>query len=200
MDKLIYQTTYWEGCRKVEHVCVLTSSTTPINRLSSFFKDQEFKSKKLVNASCIPLEDRSIMLIYLDAQDANPINALTKIKSKWPKTLVIYIGNTISPELLIELFRSGLNDYLLQPISQKDIDESIDRMRARIKKMIFNPEHYHLKIREIQVCNLLTKGLNSKEIADYLKLSPATVKVYKSRLFNKLSVKTIPDLMRKILC
>ncbi|MBU3596713.1 response regulator transcription factor [Polynucleobacter sp. 86C-FISCH] len=40
---------------------------------------------------------------------------------------------------------------------------------------------------------MLTKGLISKEIAEYLNLTPATVKVYKSRLFNKLSVKTISD-------
>jgi DNA-binding NarL/FixJ family response regulator len=47
----------------------------------------------------------------------------------------------------------------------------------------------HLTPRESQVVNLLSSGLKNKEIATALFLSEGTVKVYLSRLFQKLGVK-----------
>lgn len=184
----------------MEHIYVLTSSQNQVNRLSPIIKNAELVSKKNVEANSLPERDQSIILIYLDKGDSNPSCALISIKLKWPEIFVIYIGHRLTPELLIELYRAGLSDYLTQPVSQKDIDDAITRIRLQVKQSKFNPERYRLKKREVQVCNLLARGLLSREIADHLHLTPATVKVYKSRLFTKLNVKTIPELMRKVLC
>ena len=48
---------------------------------------------------------------------------------------------------------------------------------------------YSLTRREGQLVSLLSKGLKNREIATALEISEGTVKVYMSRLFQKLGVK-----------
>lgn len=183
----------------MEHIYKISSSKAPIRQLSSLLKDANIKSKCLIGTNISEIDHRFIVLVCLDKHDPNIISAYSKIKSKYPEALVIYIGHAVSNAVLIELFRAGLNDFLIKPITQNDIDESIARVKRQIKTVKFDPNYYNLTLREAQVCGLLAKGLISKEIAHHLNLTPATIKVYKSRLFIKLKIRTIPDLMRKVL-
>jgi DNA-binding NarL/FixJ family response regulator len=54
---------------------------------------------------------------------------------------------------------------------------------------IMSARRYSLTRREGQLVSLLTQGLKNKEIATALTISEGTVKVYLSRLFQKLGVK-----------
>lgn len=129
----------------------------------------------------------------------NPIAILNEVKTTLEDAITIFVGGEQSQQILIELFRNGLNDYLIRPINQIDIDYSINRIDLQQKNIKFNPNNYNLKKREVQVCRLLTEGLISKDIAERLHISPATVKVHKSRLFAKLQIKTVPELMKIVL-
>lgn len=44
--------------------------------------------------------------------------------------------------------------------------------------------------RELEVLQLLTKGITNREIAEILCLSPGTVRIYLSNIYLKLDVKT----------
>jgi DNA-binding CsgD family transcriptional regulator len=54
---------------------------------------------------------------------------------------------------------------------------------------IMSARRYSLTRREGQLVSLLSQGLKNKEIATALNISEGTVKVYLSRLFQKLGVK-----------
>jgi DNA-binding CsgD family transcriptional regulator len=54
---------------------------------------------------------------------------------------------------------------------------------------IMTARSYSLTRREGQLVSLLSQGLKNKEIATQLNISEGTVKVYMSRLFQKLGVK-----------
>lgn len=60
----------------------------------------------------------------------------------------------------------------------------------------FCPEKFKLTRREHEVCRLLAEGLKSKDIASDLKITPATIKVHKSRVMRKLNVNNLADLVR----
>ncbi len=52
-----------------------------------------------------------------------------------------------------------------------------------------------LTIREIEVVQMIRKGLTSKEIADKLNLSPKTINIHRYNIFRKLKVKSIATLI-----
>jgi DNA-binding NarL/FixJ family response regulator len=166
------------------------------------------KANTLVNLECVSeigryelisslSADSIVAMIYTDPNSADPLEVLRKIRHSQPKVKIIFIGREIDLKVLIELFRSGLDDYLLEPIKQVDIDQAIQRLRDHNRRVKFNPRQYGLTNREIEVCSLLIKGLKSKDIAAYLQITPATIKVHKARIMKKLNVNSLPDLVRK---
>ncbi|MEW5889819.1 MAG: response regulator [Pseudomonadota bacterium] len=50
--------------------------------------------------------------------------------------------------------------------------------------------------REREVMELVARGLHNREIGARLGISPRTVEVYKSRLMDKLNIRTLPELIR----
>ena len=58
------------------------------------------------------------------------------------------------------------------------------------------PRTDSLSPREMQVAEMLWKGLTAKEVAKALGLSPTTVVTYKSRLFEKLKVSGLKQFLR----
>lgn len=140
--------------------------------------------------------ERSIAIIYLDENIANSVRLLEGMKLKSPRIDVIYIGNELASKDLVALFRAGLSDYLLRPVKQADVDRAVERICEKHERIQFDPDAFELTKREVQVCKLLVKGMKSKDIARQLKITPATIKVHKSRLMKKVSAKSIPDLVR----
>jgi DNA-binding NarL/FixJ family response regulator len=67
-------------------------------------------------------------------------------------------------------------------------------VQAYLHKEPVNPLQ-KLSEQEMQVMQLLVKGLGNLEICNQLNLKPTTVTTYKNRLFEKLSVKNLPELI-----
>jgi len=126
------------------------------------------------------------------------LKLLKSIKEKWPKISVIFSGRSLASDEIISLFREGLGDYLVDPINARDINKAVQRINQQQTGTIFNPSKYNLTNREFQVCKLLTKGLNGKKAAELLQITPATIKVHKSRVMRKLGVNNLPDLVRMV--
>jgi DNA-binding NarL/FixJ family response regulator len=55
-----------------------------------------------------------------------------------------------------------------------------------------------LSIREVEVMSLLTKGIPLFKIAEMLHLQISTVSTYKTRIFTKLEISSIIELLEKI--
>jgi len=54
----------------------------------------------------------------------------------------------------------------------------------------------HLTARELQVTMMLVAGEQNRDISQALRLSPKTVTTYRSRIFRKMAVRTLPELLR----
>lgn len=60
-------------------------------------------------------------------------------------------------------------------------------------------ENKNLTTRQEQIVNYLWEGLNTKEIADKLKLAEATVSYHRVFLFKKFNVTTCVGLCRRLI-
>ncbi len=164
--------------------------------IKAYIQRADLEAAKSMKSSPASITERSIAVIRLDENVPNSLRLLEGIKLKTPRTEVIYIGEELDTNDLVALFRAGLSDYLLHPVNQADIDRAIKRIDEKHQRIQFDPDIFKLTKREVQVCKLLVKGVMSKDIASQLNITPATIKIHKSRIMKKVSVKSLPDLVR----
>ncbi|HTT04688.1 MAG TPA: response regulator [Steroidobacteraceae bacterium] len=94
-----------------------------------------------------------------------------------------FLEKPVDDEVLIEVLRNAIR-----------VDEQ--RHRARTSRDQTLQRVAKLTPRELDVLRLLAEGLQHREIAARLAISPRTVEVYKARMMEKLQVRTLADVIR----
>ncbi len=100
--------------------------------------------------------------------------------------------------------KNGAADFLEKPVDDSilidvllnaiRIDE--ERHRADSERIDLDARLNRLTARERGVLDLLADGLQHREIAERLDISPRTVEVYKARMMEKLGCRTLADAVR----
>jgi two-component system response regulator NreC len=135
-----------------------------------------------------------------------------KIHADYPKTKVIMFTMHDDKEYLLYTMQVGASGYILKSSSEEELIEAIRTVHAGgvyvCKEMVpylvqgFVNRHKeekegYLKLseRETQVLTLIAKGYGNKQIGEILFISVKTVESYKSKIMNKLGLKTRPELV-----
>lgn len=84
-------------------------------------------------------------------------------------------------------------DYIVKPLSQKRLQQTIERIRSEQQEESsidsIHPFFETLTKRELEILRHLSSGMSNKEIASTFKLSVGTVKNHLVNIFGKLQVK-----------
>ena len=97
----------------------------------------------------------------------------------------------------------GAIDFLLKPFSMESlmtaIENGLNKDRARqnelVQDMDIRQRFGRLTEKEQEVCRLMIKGYGNKEIAELNGSAPATVKLHRSRVLDKMGAETLPELI-----
>ena len=109
---------------------------------------------------------------------------------------IILLARSILPELAYQAREAGISGVLSTTIGLPEMVDSIHRVLEG--EILFDPaltdglqlaRTVKLTPREGQLVSLLAQGLKNKEIATALGISEGTVKVYLSKLFDKVGAK-----------
>ncbi|HWG29244.1 MAG TPA: response regulator [Steroidobacteraceae bacterium] len=100
--------------------------------------------------------------------------------------------------------KSGAVDFLEKPVDDDvliDVLENAirvdeERYRAQALELHVSQRLERLTARERDVLLLLSEGLQHREIAARLAISPRTVEVYKARMMEKLQCRTLAEVVR----
>jgi FixJ family two-component response regulator len=104
----------------------------------------------------------------------------------------------------VRAMKAGAIDFLTKPVKDKDLFDAISRAEARDTQ---SRQHYselesiHAKIetltpREREVLAHVVAGRLNKQIAGDLGTVEKTIKVHRSRMMEKLGIRTVADLVR----
>jgi DNA-binding NarL/FixJ family response regulator len=109
--------------------------------------------------------------------------------------IVLWV-HSISTELALQAVSLGIRGILRKTLSTDTLVRCLTRVNEgelwfekSLTDSIMSARRYSLTRREGQLVTLLSQGMKNKEIAFALTISEGTVKVYLSRLFQKLGVK-----------
>lgn len=120
------------------------------------------------------------------------------------KRPVIFLTGTASIQDSVLAMRAGAVDFLTKPVDSTALLSAIKSAEARDKvqrhvraeRDVVLQRIARLTAREKAVLDHVVQGLLNKQIGAALGIGEKTVKVYRGRLYEKMGVKTVPDLVR----
>lgn len=172
------------------------------------FKFQAFNGKLFLEKLT---EDPNVDVILMDIQmpEMDGIETTRFISERHPQIKVIMLTVLEDEESIFQAILAGANGYLLKDENPKMLLESILSIveggapmsagialkALRLLRNPLKPEQQtttekkpELSSREIDVLNQLSKGMDYKQIAENLIISPATVRKHIENIYAKLQV------------
>lgn len=163
------------------------------------------------------LEQQQPDVLLLDIQlPGQPGDELTPlILKKYPALRIMALTNFSSALYMTTMLRQGAKGYLLKTTRQDTLIDAIETvyrgetfvepsLRDKVaqdsrknSKIIY--AQLSLTIREKEILRLLVAGKSNQEIADTLFIGYHTVRNYRARIFDKLEVSSISELVSKAL-
>lgn len=121
------------------------------------------------------------------------------IAQAWP---VIFLTGHADVPTAVDSVKRGAFDFCEKPFSDNALVDRVeqalrlsqDRLNARTQQDFLQSRLGELTERERDVMRLVVKGLPNKLIADQLDISVRTVEVHRSRVFDKMEVKSAVEL------
>jgi NarL family two-component system response regulator LiaR len=148
-----------------------------------------------------------IVIMDIGMPKINGIEATRQIKASHPDIIVLVLTVYDDVEHILGILESGADGYLTKNILVEDIIKSIRSVIAG--ETVLSPYVFQqvlkyalrhstkpirldtgvkLTTRELEILQLIAKGISNKEIADELKISSRTVKSHMVDIFRKLDV------------
>lgn len=169
------------------------------------FGTAEVALRKLQDTSATPPD---IILLDLNLPGMSGLDAMHWIKEYTPRTQTIILTQSNQEADILRAISQGAAGYLLK---SNTLDQLTDGIRTVMNggasldptvanyimnKLQANPpilsKGNPLSEREMEVLTLIGEGLQKKEVAAQLKISPRTVAAHVEKIFEKLDVKNAP--------
>jgi two-component system invasion response regulator UvrY len=153
-----------------------------------------------------------LIISEIDLPELNGITALRAIKKENKEIKVIMFSHQPEEIYAISTIKAGASGYLNKTAELDLLHQAIDTvLKGNIYLSEKMDKHYRyedtrksrtrlfkkLSTREVEVLKLLSIGKKNKEIAQELDINEKTVSTYKARLFKKLNVTNVVDLIHQ---
>lgn len=153
-----------------------------------------------------------LIISEIDLLELNGLTALRAIKKEYKSIKIIMLSHQPEEIYAISTLKAGASGYLSKNATTETILEAVHTV---INGGIYLSEkmdkHYkytnttqsktqlfkRLSTREVEVLKLLSLGKKNKHIAEELSINEKTVSTYKARLFKKLNVTNVIDLVHQ---
>ena len=162
----------------------------------------------------IPKTDINLVLVDIGLPRASGIEAIQAIKQIKPNILFCMFTVYEDDEKIFRSLQAGAKGYILKGASKEKIVQALRELAQGGSPMsptiarkiidIFNASKLQLQNhdlpltpREIDLLNLLAKGLLYKEIADKMNITVGTVKQHIHKIYEKLQVNNKTEAINK---
>jgi DNA-binding NarL/FixJ family response regulator len=157
------------------------------------------------------LEPVDLLLLDLNMPGISGADLITRVKAHWPALPILVLSMHNEPQVAKRVLKAGASGYITKDCEPDILLAAISKVAAGgrylapelAEKMAFDATstaqplpHLQLSDRELQVFDLLITGLGVNDIATQLAISSKTVSTHKMRMFEKLNLYNLADLMR----
>lgn len=161
--------------------------------------------------SLVAREKPDVLLLDISMPPGrNGLVTCEKVTEGFPATKVIVLTMFAEPDYLLFTLRGGASGYVLKNSSPTQLRSAVhavaegdtfidEKMSELLSRQLAETGHgqsiQKLTGREIEVLQLLARGFTNKEISEKLFLSVKTIEAHRSKIYQKLNIKTRAELV-----
>lgn len=158
----------------------------------------------------IKLHQFDIAILDAELQDGNCISVIPEFKLLQPHVKIMVFTSFEEENYSLKFINAGADGFLSKLSEESEIENAVSEMIENGKyfppftqklmevsdqeRNLFNPLN-RLSERELQIAELYAKGAGNLEIANILDIKQNTVSTFKKRIFEKLKVETLVELI-----
>jgi DNA-binding NarL/FixJ family response regulator len=156
-----------------------------------------------------------VLILDINIPGGNNLQMIAAVKLRQPQIRVLIFSGYDEQLFAINYIQAGADGYLMKYTPEEEIRLAIRTVLNQEKYMSASTRQQMLNMlnsqrlpvvnplsslspREIEVMNLLTRGITVARIAETLHLQVTTVSTYKTRIFEKLGISNIVELLEKV--
>ncbi len=193
-----------------DHGIVRMGLVQVIKQLRPFAALSEVEDYKSLS-TLISQETFDLVILDVNMPNGTLQQAIDFIKIKQPDLKILIFSSQDENLYALRYLKMGANGFLNKLSSKEQIDEALSAMLQKgrfisdeikdnmvsntINKQLSGSPLEALSNRELEVANKLVQGLPLKELSNQLNLHSSTVSTYKNRVFEKLNISSIPELV-----
>ena len=155
-------------------------------------------------------EHFDVVLLDISLPDINGLDLLKQIKLKWPDLAILVLSVHPEEQYAMRTIKAGSSGYLTKNSLPDELLNAIRKVADGRKyinptfaeKLVLEggwsgePSHKLLSDREFAIFCMIGSGKTIKEIGENLSLSVKTVDTYKRRIFQKMQINKISQIIR----
>lgn len=142
-------------------------------------------------------------VLNLDLRDISGLEAQRRMTAGGRGEQVVFYTSAGSISSCVQAMKAGASDYLTRPMTAPQflgaVENALERSRQWWSQRSCQSEARDLVAgltrREREVMQLMIRGLMNREIASNLGAAEATIKIHRRRIMDKLSVKSVPEVV-----
>lgn len=150
----------------------------------------------------LPLADCSCIVLDVRMDGLSGPETFDRLRALGCETPVIFLTGHADVPVAVQSLKAGAFDFIEKPFNDNQIvdvalraiasDE--DRRRKSGERRDLEQRLAKLSQREIEVMQLVLRGLLNKQISDALGIATRTVEVHRSRVLAKMSARNVAEL------
>lgn len=141
------------------------------------------------------------LVLDIKMGEMNGLMLQEKIKSLNLPVEIVFLTAYADVDVMRSAFLNSAVDFLEKPVVMTlliaALEKAFERLKAKEDVRLNESLQDALTPREKEVLEVIAQGLTHRQIGDLLGISPRTVEVHKSRIMEKLEVKTLAELIKK---
>ena len=152
-----------------------------------------------------------IVLLDISMPGMGGIETLEELKKLYPSLPVLMLSMYPEEEFAVRALKAGAAGYLTKKSASDELTDAIRKisrgqryissslaefLAVNLTEDTERPLHELLSNRELQVMRMIVKGMSIKEIAGEISRSPKTVSTFRSRILEKLKMKSNAQLIQ----
>lgn len=150
-----------------------------------------------------------VIILDIHLPDRSGLDLLGELKREHPHTPILVLTICAEEQFAIRALRSGASGYVTKESAPDELVQAVrkvvtkgryvspavaERLAAWVDDGVERPPHERLSAREFQIFRLLASGRTATQAAEELCLSVKTVSTYRSRVLEKMNLKTNAEL------
>ncbi len=150
-----------------------------------------------------------VLVLDIAMPGRSGLEVLQETRRSFPRLPVLVLSSTPEDQLAVRVLKAGARGYLNKQIAPEELVHAVrkvmaggryvspalaEKLAADLSRSADQPPHELLSDRELEVFARMAAGKSVKEIATELALSPKTISTFRSRVFEKLGVRSDVEL------